>query len=159
RRRGSTTSVLHGREGVAYVNRVIQPAFFSRNDISTRIKRLSEKYGAPTREIRLPGGEDISRAVIVTWGSVQLEKLEPKYLAALASYQMSAYGLLLDHLGDVQRSLRLGLPVYRLQGGPGYVWSAAADRRGRGHLRFLALDGPALLGDRDVAASGPGGEA
>ena len=154
----STTSILNGRDAVAYVTREIRPAFFARNDMTAEIKRLSAKYGAPARELRLPERENLSRAVIVVWGSVELEKLEGNDLAAMEADAVSPQSLLVDHLGDIGESLRLSLPVYRLQGGPGYVWSAAADRRGRGHLRFLAMDGPALAGTTAVGAVRPARE-
>jgi hypothetical protein len=147
----STTSILNGRNAVAYVTREIRPAFFARDDMTAEIKRLSAKYGAPARELRLHERENLSRAVIVVWGSVELERLEGNDLAAMEADAVSPQSLLVDHLGDIGESLRLRLPVYRLQGGPGYVWSAAADRRGRGHLRFLAMDGPALAGTTAAA--------
>jgi hypothetical protein len=151
----STNSILHGRGGVAYVNREIRPAFFGGNDIKAEIKRLSARFGAPAREMRLPEGESVSNAVIVVWGNLQLEALDGNSLAALQSGALSPQSLLVDHLGDVGESLRLGLPLYRLKGGPGYLWSAASDHAGHGHLRFLAIDGAALAGTKDAAISKP----
>src|SRR6202040_2320860 len=43
-------------------------------------------------------------------------------------------------LGDVERSARAGVPVYRLAGGSGFLWAATFNRDGRGVLRFLAID-------------------
>lgn len=63
----SSTSVLHGPAGVAYVDREIRPAFFGRKDIPREIERLSEKYGVPTQKLRLPEDENVSDAVIVVW--------------------------------------------------------------------------------------------
>jgi hypothetical protein len=57
--------------------------------------------------------------------------------------------LLVDYLGDVQQSRQLGLPVFRLAGGAGFLWSAS-DRNGRGHLRFLAADLAVLAGTKDL---------
>jgi hypothetical protein len=152
----STNSILHGRGGsVAYVNREIRPAFFARTDIQAEIKRLSARFGAPARETRLPEREDLSIAVIALWGSVQLEELDGKSRSALETGALSQQSLLVDHLGDVRQSLQLGLPVYHLNGGPGYLWSGASDRSGRGHLRFLAIDVAALAATKDIAASTP----
>jgi hypothetical protein len=151
----STSSVLHGRgSSVAYVDREIRPAFFAGNDIQAEIKRLSARFGAPPRETRLPERENISNAVIALWGNLQLEELDGESFSALES-GLSQQSLLVDHLGDVRQSLQLGLPVYRLNGGPGYLWSAASDRSGRGHLRFLAVDVAALAATKDVAAAAP----
>jgi hypothetical protein len=47
---------------------------------------------------------------------------------------------LVSFLGDLQRSAKLEVPIYRLIGGPGFLWSANSDREGRGTLRFLAID-------------------
>jgi hypothetical protein len=152
----STNSILHGRGGsVAYVSREIRPAFFAGNDIQPEIKRLSARFGAPARETRLPERDDLSIAVIVLWGSLRLEELDGKSRSALETGALSQQSLFVDHLGDVRQSLQLGLPVYRLDGGPGYFWSAASNRSGRGHLRFLAIDVAALAATKDVAASTP----
>jgi hypothetical protein len=49
----------------------------------------------------------------------------------------------------------LDLPIYRLNGGAGYVWSASFDEKGTGHLRFLAVDASALSQPQtEVAGSG-----
>jgi hypothetical protein len=152
----STNSILHGRGGsVAYVNREIRPALFAGNDIQAEIKRLSARFGAPTRETRLPERDGLSNAVIALWGSLQLEEVDRESLSALESGALSQQSLFVDHLGDLRRSLQLGLPVYRLKGGPGYLWSAASDRSGRGHLRFLAINVAVLAAMKDVAALTP----
>jgi hypothetical protein len=154
-RRGTfsaTTSILHGRGGfVAYVDREIRPAFFAGSDIQAEIKRLSARFGAPARETRLPERDELSHAVIALWGSLQLEELDGKSRSTLESGAASQQSLLVDHLGDVRQSLQLGLPVYRLNGGSGYLWSAASDRAGRGHLRFLTIDVAALAATKGGA--------
>jgi hypothetical protein len=147
----STSSILHGRGGsVTYVNREIRPAFFAGHDIQAEIKRLSAKFGAPARETRLPEREDVSNSVIALWGSLHLEELDGNSRSALEPDALSRQSLLVDHLGDVRQSLQLGLPVYRLKGGSGYLWSAASDRGGRGHLRFLTIDVAALAAPKDA---------
>jgi hypothetical protein len=103
----------------------------------------------------LPEREDVSNAVIALWGSLQLEELDGASLSALESDALSQQSVLVDHLGDVRQSRQLGLPVYRLKGGPGYLWSAASDGSGRGHLRFLAVDVAALAATKDGAAPTP----
>jgi hypothetical protein len=149
----SRTSLLHSGGGVAYVSREIRPAFFGENDIAREIERLSEKYGAPAQKLQLPEREELSEALIVVWGSLSLEPLQENEVAALKGGGRSADTLIADHLGDIDRSLRLALPIYRLKGGPGYLWSATTDRNGRGHLRFLAIDEPALTGTKELIPS------
>ena len=87
------------------------------------------------------------------WGSLRLEPLEAKSLQAFESGRASKQGLLVDHLGDIRRSLRLGLPVYRLAGGRGYLWLATAQRGGRGYLRMVAADVDALTAPAEASPS------
>ena len=82
--------------------------------------------------------------VIAVWGKLQLQPLDGAALAALDASSDSAQDMLVDPLGDLKRSLELKLPVYRLAGGAGYLWSAA-HTNGRGHLRFLMADPSALV--------------
>jgi hypothetical protein len=137
----STTTILHGQGGTAvYVNREIRPAFFAPNDIQTEIQRLSARLEASPREMRPPEKDDLPAALIAIWGTLQLEELDR---AAVEEARASGESLLVDYLGDIARSLELGLPVYRFKSGSGFLWSAS-ERGGRGHLRFLVLDAAAL---------------
>ena len=52
----------------------------------------------------------------------------------------TAPGLSVSFLGDLQRSAKAGVPIYRLGGGPGFIWAATFTRDGRGVLRFLTSD-------------------
>ena len=47
-------------------------------------------------------------------------------------------------LGDPRASARLGLPVYSLGGGAGFIWSANYNSSGKGVLRIIAVDPSAL---------------
>jgi hypothetical protein len=150
----STNSVLHDRDGtIAYVSREIRPAFFAVNEIDAEIGRLSARFGERPRETRLPKQKDFETAIMAVWGSLRLEPLEGRNLEAFESGKASKQGLLVDQLGDVRRSLRLGLPVYRLAGGRGYLWLATAQRDRRGYLRFLAADVDALAAPADASPS------
>jgi hypothetical protein len=151
----ATTSLLQARDGaVAYVNREVQPAFFAGDDIEAEIRRLASRFGAPARTTRLPPDEDHPTAVIAVWGSLQLEELDSESRAALETGMLPQQILVVDHLGDLPRSLQLGLPIYRLKDGAGYLWSAS-NRNGRGYLRFLAIDVAALTGSTDVVRFAP----
>ncbi len=140
----STISILSNQGGDAvYVNRVIEPAFFGPNETSSEITRLSTRFGERARETRLSARENVPAGVIAVWGKLQLQLLEGAALAAIDLDSASAQDLLVDQIGDLKRSREMGLPVYRLGGGAGYLWSAAY-ANGRGHLRFLAADPSAL---------------
>ncbi len=115
------------------------------NDAHDEINRLSERLGKatmfPTQYARgVPSG------LIATWGAVSLQPLDPARAAALAAGTEDKPGILVDTIGDLQRSAQLGLPVYRLGGGAGFVWAASWNGRGRGALRMLAIDASLLPG-------------
>jgi hypothetical protein len=141
----STSSLLHNSDGVAvYINRYIAPVIFDRNEIQSEINRLSSKFGERAHEMRMPQREGLPNAVIGLWGKVQLEQLDADGVSILASGQSPRKGLLIDYLGDLRRSAQLGLPIYSLNGGAGYLWSASIDRSGRSHVRLLTVDASAL---------------
>jgi hypothetical protein len=48
-------------------------------------------------------------------------------------------------MGDLARSAKEGLPIYRIDGGPGLVWAASFGLRGRGTLRVVAADTTGFL--------------
>jgi len=143
----STTAIVQNADGVAvHVDRQIEPAFFAPGDIAREITRLSSGYfsGERAREIRLPQRDGLPLAVIALWGTLELQPLDDAALAALAVDDVPRQSLLVDHLGDLRRSAQLKLPVYRIGGSAGYLWSASMSAGGRGHLRFLAIDPTAL---------------
>ena len=156
----SATATLHARDGsIAYVSREIRPAFFARDDFAAEIKRLSARFGARPHETRLPEQENFRTAVIALWGDLELKPLDVGSPEASEAGASSEQRLLIDHLGDVRESLRLGLPVYRLEGGAGYLWLATAEPSGRGYLHFLAVDMERLAANKDVTPPGPAKEA
>jgi len=133
-------TILHREDGKAwYVNRYIEPAFFKPNDVQDEINRLSAKFAQPATEYRMPPRQGLPNAIIAVWGKLQLEPLDTNDVATVATGGATK-GLLVSFLGDVQRSAKVGVPVYRLKGGPGYVWAATFNSNGRGVLRFLTAD-------------------
>jgi hypothetical protein len=140
----STNSILRNQDGtVVYVNRHIAPWRFDGNEAQREINRLSSRFGERAREMRIPQRDGLTNAVIALWGKIQLEQLDGDAMSILASGESPRKGLLIDFLGNLQRSAQLGLPVYRMSGGAGYLWSGSFDRNGRGHLRILAIDASA----------------
>jgi hypothetical protein len=55
----------------------------------------------------------------------------------LANRKGLKQGLLIDFIGNFVRSARAGLPVYRIDGGPGFVWAARFD-----HVAPAIVDHP-----------------
>jgi hypothetical protein len=141
----SSYSILHSPDGtIAYVNRSLMPAFFEGREAQDEVDRLSNKHGAAPRIIPTPPRPGQPSGFIAVWGSVTLDPLDAANVGELAAGRSIRAGLLIDHIGSFQRSAQASLPIYRLGGGAGYVWSASWDERGRGSLRFLAIDPSAI---------------
>ncbi len=146
RRVFESTSVLHAADGSAvYINQNLDPVAMDEDDARDEISRLSETLGKatllPTQYARgVPSG------IIASWGAVSLQPLDPARTADLAALTDDKPALLVDTIGNPQRSAQLGLPIYALGGGAGYVWSARWNGRGRGALRMLAIDASRLPG-------------
>jgi hypothetical protein len=148
-RRGSfnvTHSILHSRDGsVVYVNRYQEPAFWGPNEADEDILRYSRKIGEQSRIITLPSRPGLPNGILATWGKVVLEPLDNESLMKLAEGgRPTIKGYFIDFIGDFARSAKEGLPVYRLSGGAGFVWVASHDEKGRGTLRFSAVDASAI---------------
>ena len=158
-RRGAFTvthSLLHARDGsVLYLNRYQEPAFFGPNEAVGDIERYSRQIGEEPRIVTLPSRSGLPHGILATWGKVVLEPLDGESLAKVAAGRRPASkGYLVDFIGNFARSAKLGLPVYRLAGGAGFVWVASYDRKGRGSLRFTAVDASAISPEL-VAARAP----
>jgi hypothetical protein len=143
-RRGSfeaTYSILHAKDGtVVYANRHQQPAFFDAGETDRDIQNYSRRFGETPRITRIPRRAGTSDAILATWGKVELEPLDNDSVRSLAEGKSPRKGLLVDFLGNFTRSAQEGLPIYRIVGGAGFVWAASFDQRGRGTLRFAAVD-------------------
>ena len=158
----ATSSTLHGPDGKAvYINRHIAPWSFDRNEFQDEIKRLSSRFGERAREMRLPPREGVQTAIIAVWGKIQLTELDADAISILASGESPRKGLLIDYLGNLRRSAQQGLPIYSLNGGAGYIWSASVGRNNVGHIRVLTVDPSALspaATSSPAPAAGPPGE-
>lgn len=142
----SSYSILHSPDGtVSYVNRFLEPAWFSGNEANEDIGRLAKKYGAQPNVMAMPQIDGL-QGLMASWGAVVLLPLDANNVAQLAQGRDIRAGLMVDFLGNFRRSAQLGLPIYRLAGGPGFVWAANWDQGGRGTLRFFAVDASTLSG-------------
>jgi hypothetical protein len=121
----------------------VVPAFFLQGDAEREIQRLSRYFGQQARVIAadLPLG---AHAVIAVWGAVSLTAVDSPTMDALRSGEQIHRGLLADFLGDPRKSARLGLPIYSLGGGAGFLWNADYNNSGKGGLRITAVDPSAL---------------
>jgi hypothetical protein len=148
-RRGSFTaaySILHAADGtVAYVNRFQEPAFFGPNEANDDIQSYARQFGGTPEIIQMPRSNALSDGQVALFGDVILKALDSDSIRILGEGKSPKKGLLIDFVGDFSRSVREGLPVYRIGGRAGFVWIASYDRRGRGTLRFAAVDASRLL--------------
>jgi TPR repeat protein len=136
----SSNSILHAPDGTAwYLNKYIEPIVLDPDDPQNEINRLSAKFGQAPVIIRMPHHDGLPDGLMALWGSIQLEQLAADEVAAIASGGSSA-GILVSYLGDLQKSAKAGVPVYKLAGGAGFLWVATFNHDGRGVLRFLAAD-------------------
>ena len=148
-RRGTfsaTYSILHSRDGVAAcANRYQEPAFFSASEADDDIQRYSSKIGETPRITRLPQRAGLPNGILASWGKVELEPLDNDSIKALAEGRRpTTKGYVVDFIGDFARSAGEGLPIYRISGGPGFIWVASFNQKGRGTLRLTAVDASVL---------------
>ena len=132
----SWLSILYsGDNKVAFVTQAVIPAFFQPSDIDREILRLSRRFGQAQILISdsRPG---VPHAVLVMWGAVTLTPLDEEAMNALRRGDEIHRGLVAEFIGDAHKSARLGLPVYSIGGGPGFLWAPASMIPGRGPFEF-----------------------
>jgi hypothetical protein len=143
-RRGSQStahSLLHSKDGkVLYINRSQEPASFNPSESERNIERYSRQLGELPRILKAPHRSGLPHGVIAVWGKIALEPLDQDSIKLLAGGKNPRKGLLIDYLRDFTRSAKEGLPIYRIVGGPGFIWAASFDQKGRGTLRLAAVD-------------------
>ena len=142
-RRGSyiaAYSLLHSQDGnISYINRSQEPAFFNLREAELNIERYSRKIGESPRIMKMPHRSGLPDGVIAVWGKIALEPLDQESIKILADGKSPKKGLLIDYLRNFTRSAQKGLPIYRIDGGPGFIWAASFDQKGRGTLRLAAV--------------------
>jgi len=143
-RRGSRTttySLLHSKDGnVSYINRSQESASFDPSESELTIERYSRELGESARILKAPHRSGLPHGVIAVWGKITLEPLDQDSIKLLADGKNPRKGFLIDYLRDFTRSAKEGLPIYRIVGGPGLIWAASSDQKGRGTLRLAAVD-------------------
>ena len=88
----------------------------------------------------MPHRSGLPDGLIAVWGRVTLEPLDQESIKALGDGKNPKKGFLIDYLRNFTRSAKEGLPIYRIGGGPGFIWAASFDQKGRGTLRLAAVD-------------------
>jgi hypothetical protein len=143
-RRGSyivAYSLLHSQSGsISYINRSQEPAFFNPKEAELSIERYSRKFGDSPRITKMPHRRGLPDGIIAVWGNITLEPLDQESIKTLAAGRSPKRGFLIDYLRNFTRSAKEGLPIYRIDGGPGFIWAASFDEKGRGTLRLAAVN-------------------
>jgi ribosomal protein L9 len=143
RRRSYITaySLLHSEDGsLSYINRSQEPAFFNPSEAELNIQQYSRNLGESARILKMPHRSGLPDGVIAVWGKITLEPLDQESINILANGKNPRKGFLIDYLRDFTRSAKEGLPIYRIDGGPGFIWAASFDQKGRGTLRLAAVE-------------------
>jgi len=143
RRRSYITaySLLHSEDGnLSYINRSQEPAFLNPSEAELNIQQYSRNLGESARILKMPHRSGLPDGVIAVWGKITLEALDQESINILANGKNPRKGFLIDYLRDFTRSAKQGLPIYRIDGGPGFIWAASFDQKGRGTLRLAAVD-------------------
>jgi hypothetical protein len=142
----ATYSLLHSREGtIFYINRAQEFAPLNAKKAEEDIQRSSNNIGESPRVVKMPHRSGFPDGIIAVWGKVTLEQLDQESIKLLADRKGLKKGLLIDFLGNFVRSAKAGLPVYRIDGGAGFVWAASFDSKGHGVLRLGAVDASKFL--------------
>lgn len=148
----SSNTILHAADGTAvYINRFLEPAFFDGDEANKDVEGRTKRFGKPARVIPMPATSDVPNGMIVCWGDVSLEPVEAATTKALADGRSVRVGFMIDHIGNLRRSATMGLPIYRMRGGAGYVWAASWNDHGVGTLQFLTMDASRFAQADDVA--------
>jgi len=134
-------SLLHSRDGnILYINRTQEPTFFNPKEVEVNIQRYSRKIGESPRIMKMPHRGSLPDGLIAVWGKITLEPLDQESIKTLADGKNPRKGFLIDYLRDFTRSAKQGLPIYRIDGGPGFIWAASFDQKERGTLRLAAVE-------------------
>jgi hypothetical protein len=139
-------SLLHSGDGsVLYINRSQDSAFSSPKKVDEEVRQYSRKIGESPRIMKMPHRSGLPDGLIAVWGKITLEQLDQESTKILADRKGLKKGLLIDFLGNFARSAKAGLPIYRINGGPGFVWAASFHQTGRGIFRVAAVDASGFL--------------
>src|SRR5262245_35831446 len=135
-----TDSILHSMKGEAeYLSRSVEPAYFRPGEVQQEINRLSDTFGSQPTITNMPSNSHGLNGMIAAWGGLVLEPVSGVALAELGNGRNLTRSFLVDFVGSPKKSVRLGLPVYRISGTDGFIWVASVDRRGQGSLSFRTL--------------------
>lgn len=141
-----SSALIHAADGTtlyAMVN--IAPVQLNRAVVQGEIDALSRQFNErPAKVEWTPAGNGMPATVLAIWGQIKVEEIGNDAINLVANGENPHLGVLVGALGDPKLTLNQNLPVYRLTGGSGYLYSASFDARGRGHRRYVAANATEL---------------
>ena len=140
-------AVMHDANGVAVFLKVkVAPVQMTKSEAEKEIIQLTKELGGKPLSVDwVDPDRDRPASLIARWGQIKLEKIDTDSSDAVEAGKNPKVGILVDTLGDVQRSAKSGLEVYRISGGTGFIYSASFDSKGRGHRQYIAANGDELV--------------
>ena len=141
-----SSSMLHSPDGTAhYIMEDAQPVSIDHFAILREIRELSSEIGAQPKSVKWqPPRQGRPRSVFVLWGDLKLEELGYSDSGKIESGEKVDLGILVDTLGNIRKSANLGLPIYRIASGRGFIYSASFGGSGTGHRHYVAIDASKL---------------
>jgi len=141
----ATDSILYSSTGdISYVEHYQEPAFVDAKEVDEYIQRHSREIGESPQITQMAARPDHRDGIIALWGMITLEQVDLDSITMLQTGKMLPKELLVDFIGNVSRSAKEGLPIYRIHGGAGLIWIFSFDQSGRGTLRFVAVEASEL---------------
>ena len=136
-----SSKIMRAEDGTAiYLMTNLSPVSLDEAGIRKEIDGLSNEFKQPPKTVEWPTAPAATtRSAIAIWGDVQLRPVNPEDFDD-GKFDPVWPGIFLDPLGDLEASVKAGLPIYRVTGGPGYIYCASFDRNGRGHRHYEAID-------------------
>lgn len=125
----------------------------ARDTALLEIEELSRKLGAkPTSVVWPPMPSGVQPMVIALWGRLALEDLNDVEVEEVAAGNTKGSDILIDTLGDRVQAAQRRLPLFRIVGSRGFVYSGALDDRGRGYRHYAAINATGATKARAAAA-------
>jgi hypothetical protein len=136
-------ALMHDENGgIVFLKVRVAPVKITEDQIKKEIAQLSGEFGGSKPMVNwVDGTPEGGRSVIARWGQIKLEMVGQDYDDAVASGKYPAMDVLVDPLGDPQRSGQSNVEVDRMLGGTGYIYTASFDKSGRGHRQYVAANG------------------
>jgi tetratricopeptide (TPR) repeat protein len=142
-----SNTLIHAQDGTAiYVMSNAVPVSLNRSAAQNDINGLSRDINEqPRKVVWFPENNANPTSVIAVWGAVKLVEVTGEALFDISQNKDPHLGVLVDTLGDLKRSADgSDSPIYRITGGPGFVYAANFDGKSPGHRHYVAADGTQL---------------